>query len=100
MVKSAMFRNHVAIISTNQAYGAGTMIGDWPTSILAHCPEKKEDYITSTINLSGVRQARRSSRNFQQRRPELYGEIVKPLPVVYDVHETRIVNGSEVLNEH
>ena len=79
IVKSAIFRNHVAVICTNQAYGSGTMIGDWPTRILAACPEKKEDYITATINLAGVRSAREHSRNFQQRRPELYGEIVKPL---------------------
>ena len=79
IVKSAMFRNHVAMIATNQAYGSGTMIGNWPTRILAVCPEKKEDYITATINLGGVRRARKFSRNFQQRRPELYGPIVKPL---------------------
>ena len=79
LVKSATFRNHVAVIATNQAYGSGTMIADWPARILAHCPEKKEDYITATINLAGVRRARQFSRNFQQRRPELYGEIVRPL---------------------
>ncbi len=80
LVKSAMFRNHVAVISTNQSYGAGTMIGDCPTRILARCSDNKEDYITATINLAGVRRARHFSRNFRQRRPELYGEIVKPLP--------------------
>jgi len=79
IVKSAMFRNHVALIATNQAYGCGTMICDWPTRILATCPEKKEDYITAVINLAGVREARKFSRNFRQRRPELYGEIVRPL---------------------
>lgn len=80
IVKSAMFRNHVAVIATNQAYGAGTMIGDWPVRILARCPDRKESYITGTINLKNVRRARKYSRNFQQRRPELYGEIVKPKP--------------------
>jgi N-carbamoylputrescine amidase len=78
IVKSAMFRNHVAVISTNQAYGAGTMIADWPTRILARCPDRKESYITATINLKNIRRARKYSRNFQQRRPDLYGEIVKP----------------------
>lgn len=78
IVKSAMFRNHVAVISTNQAYGAGTMIADWPTRILARCPDRKESYITGTINLKNIRRARTYSRNFQQRRPDLYGEIVKP----------------------
>jgi predicted amidohydrolase len=88
IVKSAMFRNHVAVICTNQAYGAGTMIADWPTRILAFCPEPKETYITATINLQGIRKAKHFSRNFQQRRPELYGEIVKPV-VSSDVGEPR-----------
>ena len=79
LVKAATFRNHVAVIATNQAYGSGTMIADWPARILAHCPKKKEDYVTATINLAGVRKARQYSRNFRQRRPELYGEIVRPL---------------------
>jgi len=55
------------------------MIADWPARILARCPEKKEDYVTATINLAGVRRARQFSRNFRQRRPELYGEIVRPV---------------------
>ena len=59
IVKSAMFQNEVAMISTNQAYGAGTMIGQWPAQILASCPEPKENYITATINLEQVRQARK-----------------------------------------
>ena len=79
IVKSAMFQDEVAMIATNQAYGAGTMIGQWPAHILASCPEPKESYITATINLEQVRQARKNSRNLQQRRPELYGEIVKPV---------------------
>jgi len=77
IVKSATFQSHVAMICTNQAYGAGTMIADWPTRILAHCPDRKEDYITATINLRAVRKARNYSRNFRQRRPELYGELTK-----------------------
>ena len=73
-----MFQNEVAMITTNQAYGAGTMIGQWPAQILASCPESNESYITVTINLQQVRKARQNSRNVQQRRPEAYGEIVKP----------------------
>jgi len=79
IVKSAMFQNEVALIATNQAYGAGTMIGQWPAQILASSPEPKASYITATINLEQVRKARKNSRNLQQRRPEIYGEIVKPL---------------------
>lgn len=80
IVRSAMFRNHVAMVCTNQAYGGGTMIGDWPTRILTRAADKREQYITATINLRAVRNARHYSRNFQQRRPDLYGEIVRPLP--------------------
>lgn len=79
IVKSAMFQDEVAVIATNQAYGSGTMIGQWPTQILASCLEPRESYITATINLEQVRKARKNSRNLQQRRPELYEEIVKPL---------------------
>jgi len=76
IVKSVTFQSHVAMICTNQAYGGGTLIADWPTRIVARCPDRKEAYITETINLEQVRKARKFSRNFQQRRPDLYGELV------------------------
>lgn len=82
IVKSTIFRNHVAMITTNQAYGGGTMIADcsqWPARIIEYSPYGKESYITATINLKDVRRMRSNSRNFMQRRPDLYGEIVKPL---------------------
>lgn len=79
IVKSAMFQDEVAMVATNQAYGTGTMIGQWPSQILAACTEPKEGYITATIDLGQVRKARHNSRNFRQRRPEAYGEIVKPI---------------------
>lgn len=79
IVKSAAYQNEGAIVATNQAYGSGTMIAQWPAHLLAACTETKEAYITATINLEQVRRARRNSRNVQQRRPELYGEIVRPI---------------------
>lgn len=79
LIKSVMFQSHVAMISSNQAYGGGTMIGDWPTRILDRCPDKKESYISATINLQALRKKRASSRNFQQRRPDLYGDLVVPV---------------------
>ena len=79
IVRSAMFQNEVAMVATNQAYGSGTMIGQWPAQILAACTEPKEGYITATIDLERVRKARQNSRNLQQRRPEVYGEIVRPI---------------------
>jgi predicted amidohydrolase len=76
-VKTAMFRNTISMICTNQDYGTDTMIAEWPLAIKAHCPEAKEDYITATLNLKRLRLARKNSRDFQQRRPDLYGEIPK-----------------------
>lgn len=81
MVKSAMYRNFVNMVCTNQAMGAGTMIGQFPTQILACCPEAREDYITGKLDLLHVRTARKHARMFHQRRPELYGGLVKSYPV-------------------
>ena len=78
IVKSIMFQSHVAMIATNQAYGSGTMIGDGRAQILQRCPDKTEAYITATINLKQVRHQRANSRNFQQRRPDLYELITRP----------------------
>jgi predicted amidohydrolase len=81
IVRSTMFQSHVAMIATNQAYGSGTMIGDNAnsrTGLLAKCPDRHEAYISATINLKRIRQQRASSRNFQQRRPDLYGTLVAP----------------------
>ncbi len=81
IVRSAMYQDEVAMIATNQAYGSGTMIGQWPARILASCTEAREGYITATIELGSVRKARQNSRNLRQRRPELDGEIVKPIEI-------------------
>src|SRR5690606_823047 len=79
LVKAAMFQGEVAMVATNQAYGSGTMIGQWPAEILAACTEPGEGYTTATIDLGRVRNARQNSRNLRQRRPEAYEEIVKPI---------------------
>ena len=57
IMKSTMFQSHVAMIAANQAYGSGTMIGDWPTRIIARCPDKTEAYITGMIDLARIRHA-------------------------------------------
>ncbi|AMV40187.1 carbon-nitrogen hydrolase family protein [Planctomyces sp. SH-PL62] len=79
LVKSAMFQDEVAMVATNQAYGSGTTIGQWPAEILAVCKEPEEGYVIATIDLGRVRKARLNSRNLRQRRPDAYGEIVKPI---------------------
>ena len=81
IVKSTMFQSHVAMVATNQAYGSGTMIGDtshWPAGIIERAPDKQESYITAVINLKQIRTVRSTSRNFAQRRPDLYGDLVVP----------------------
>ncbi len=78
IVKTTIFQSHVAMITTNQAYGGGTMIADaseGPATILDRAPDKQEAYITATLDLAKVRAIRASSRNFQQRRPDLYGKL-------------------------
>ena len=77
IVKAAMFQNSVALVTANQAYGGGTMIADWPATIKAVSPPKEEGCISATIDLKRLRHIRKRSRNYQQRRPELYGEILK-----------------------
>lgn len=81
IVRSIMFQSHVAMVTTNQAYGGGTMIGDnakWQAGLLARAPDKEESYISATVNLKRIREQRAASRNFQQRRPDLYGTLVEP----------------------
>jgi beta-ureidopropionase len=86
ILKSVMFQSQVAMISTNQSYGGGTMIGDlgmWQPQILARAPDEKEAYIVATVDLSQVRKLRGASRNFQQRRPDIYGELTSPIKSTY-----------------
>jgi predicted amidohydrolase len=86
ILKSVMFQSHVAMITTNQSYGGGTMIGGmakWQPQILASAPDQQEAYISATIDLEQVRKLRESSRNFQQRRPDIYGEMVNPIRSKY-----------------
>ena len=79
IVRTTMFQSHVAMVTTNQAYGGGTMIAGSPRgSLVARAPDKQESYISGTINLQHVRRARASSRNFAQRRPDLYSDLTAP----------------------
>lgn len=78
IVKTTIFQSHVAMVTTNQAYGSGTMISDSAAKIMARAPDKQEACIFGTVNLKHIRQIRASSRNFQQRRPDLYGPLTNP----------------------
>jgi predicted amidohydrolase len=78
IVRSAMFQNEIHVVTGNQAYGAGTMIGQYPDVILEHVSGPGEASIRATLDLERLRQVRAHSRNFAQRRPELYGAITNP----------------------
>jgi len=80
IVKTIMFQSHVAMIVTNQAYGSGTMIADHRNQIIAQAPDRSEAYISASIDLQKVRQQRKRSRNFQQRRPDLYQPLLQQVP--------------------
>ncbi len=80
IVRTAMHHNTVSMICTNQAYGSGTMIADWPNIIKATCPEAGEQYITATLDLKRLRDMRSHDRNAQQRRPDIYQEILMEVP--------------------
>lgn len=79
IVKSIMFQSHVAMIAANQAYGSGTMIGDGRARIVERVPDRTEGYISATIDLQRIRHRRANSRNFQQRRPDLYRHLSTPV---------------------
>ena len=46
--------------------------------ILARCEDQQEDYIVRTLDIAKTRSQRASSRNFAQRRPELYEALTDP----------------------
>ena len=80
IVRTAMHQNTISMICTNQAYGKGTMIAEYPGNIKAYCLESGEQYITATLNLKQLRYARQQDRNAQQRRPDIYEEILMDIP--------------------
>jgi len=91
LVQTDMFRNFCAMIATNLGPGSGTTIGTWPTQILAKVAETGNHYISAEIDINTLRWRRKNSRVFHQRRPEIYGEIVKQLKP-WEVYEKKTKN--------
>ena len=79
IVQTDIFRNYIAMITTNLNPGSGTMIGTWPATILAHIKETGDHYISAEIDLEALRIQRKHSRLFHQREPGKYGVISKPM---------------------
>jgi len=77
LVQSAMFWNEVHVVTANQAYGAGTMIGQYPQTILKQVDQPGQAYIQAELDLKSLRHARAHSRNRAQRRPDLYGALAE-----------------------
>jgi predicted amidohydrolase len=75
LVRSAIFWNEIDVVAVNQAYGAGTMIGQYPDTILERVDQPGEAYLSATLDLKALRHARAHSRNRAQRRPGLYGAL-------------------------
>lgn len=80
LVRSAMFWNEIDVVAANQACGAGTMIGQYPGTILQQVEAPGEAWIRATLDLDTLRYARTHSRNRAQRRPDLYEVLTAPLP--------------------
>ncbi len=79
IVKSAMFQNEVHAVATNQAYGSGTAIGQYPFEILERLEDPGQGYIRATLDMARLRHARAHSRNLAQRRPDLYDTLTEPM---------------------
>ena len=80
IVRTTIHQQTVSMICANQAYGKGTMIADWPGTIKMSCPDTGENYISATLDMNRLRYARTHSRNAQQRRPDIYQEILMKVP--------------------
>ena len=77
IVKSDIFRNYCAMITSNLAPGSGTMIGTWPANILAQVTEPGNHYIKADIDLKSLRERRANSRTFHQRKPHIYNAVTE-----------------------
>ncbi|MCE5250885.1 carbon-nitrogen hydrolase family protein [bacterium] len=84
LVKAGMFLNYVDMICTNHGYA--TMIAEYPNTIKKICLVPQNDYIVDDLDLQQLRICRKHSRVFHQRKPEVYGDIVKTWPV-WDAYE-------------
>lgn len=82
IVRTKVAQLYVHMVCTNKAYGGGTMIAEWPRGIKAEAEPEQEDYIIADLDLAGLRNARANAREFHQRRPEIFSEIIRD----YDIH--------------
>lgn len=81
LVLSEMHRNYVHMVCTNKAVGSGTMVAEWPRRIKAVVDKAEEGWVVADVDLARLRLARKNAREFYQRRPEIYREILGDYPV-------------------
>jgi beta-ureidopropionase len=77
MTKTFMMQNKVHMVCTNKAIGSGTMIAEWPAGIIAETTEPGEKYICAEVKMDNLRISRKYCREFFQREPEKYADLVK-----------------------
>ncbi len=77
MVRSCMAANKVHMICTNKALGSGTMIAEWPDTIPRYVDQTGPAMITYELNLQNLRYGRKYAREFYQRTPRNYREIIE-----------------------
>ena len=76
IVLTNMQQNYVHIVATNKSMGSGTMIAEWPRAIKAIADKPEETYLIENLHLNRLREARANAREFHQRRPGMYHEIL------------------------
>lgn len=76
MVRTMVYHTYTAMIATNTAHGRGTTVDQYPATLLAVADAPEVEYISATLDLANLRDARRNSRVFHQRRPDLYTPLV------------------------
>lgn len=75
VVSASSFWNFVSIVAVDAAVGYGTQIFDHGRGKVAYCAKAEECYLAARLDLHALRVARKHSRMFHQRRPDLAAVI-------------------------
>jgi|DewCreStandDraft_4_1066084.scaffolds.fasta_scaffold01130_38 predicted amidohydrolase len=77
IIQAASFMTCTHIVATNFEGGGGTGFCKHPGWQTEQVREPGFAYVTTELDLAGLRVQRRNYRMFHQRKPELYGDLVK-----------------------
>ena len=81
LIRSTVHYNYVHVVSTNKAIGAGTSIAAWPHGMKLYVQRPEEAYIVSELDMTHLRTGRIHSREFAQRAPDIYIDLIREWPV-------------------